>query len=105
MSPPFRSVATAVFVTSVAVYTGFLPSVWMYFHPSEVFKLFPEPWRLVTSYMLTLPNLSILLDPYFLYSYISQLEVGNARFSRREDLIWYMGFIMMAVLVRILLTP
>lgn len=98
-----RTAATAVFVTSVAVYSGLLSGRFLYFHPSVVFKLYPEPWRLLTTFTLTLPKLSILMDPYFLYSYISQLEVGNARFSRREDLIWYMSFIGLAVLVRILL--
>ncbi|KIH90856.1 Derlin-2/3 [Sporothrix brasiliensis 5110] len=97
--PVARTVATAVLASSVAVHFGFLPGRWMYFHPSAVFKLFPEPWRIVTAYMVTLPGLSILLDPYFLYSYLSQLEVGNARFSRREDLIWYMAFIGVAVLL------
>ncbi|KAL1895210.1 hypothetical protein Sste5346_005355 [Sporothrix stenoceras] len=45
-----------------------------------------------------MPKLGMLLDPYFLYSYLSQLEVGNARFARREDLIWYLSFIMLFVL-------
>ncbi len=34
-----------------------------------------------------------------MYSYTSQLEVGNPRFSRREDVIWYLGFVSTAIIV------
>lgn len=64
-APPPRTISTAVFVTSVAVYSGILPGYWIFFHTAFIFKLVPELWRIPTSFLLTLPKLSILLDPYF----------------------------------------
>ncbi|CAK7202361.1 hypothetical protein SEUCBS139899_005084 [Sporothrix eucalyptigena] len=99
LPPLSRNIATAVFITSCGVYSGILPGSWFYFHKSLLFKLLPEVWRIPSSFLLTLPKLSILLDPYFLYSYLSQLEVGNPRFSRREDMVWYLSFVSVVVII------
>ncbi|KAH7033501.1 centromere/microtubule-binding protein cbf5 [Microdochium trichocladiopsis] len=87
--PVARTIATAVFVSSVGIYTGLLPSYHFFFHPSLFFKLLPEVHRVVTSFLLTGPQMAVLFDTYFVFKYLSQLETGS-RFSRKEDMIWYL---------------
>ena len=60
-----RTSAAVIFVTSLAVYTGFLQPYYLYFHWATLVGLPPQIWRLVTSYLLTQPKLAIILDPYF----------------------------------------
>lgn len=92
--PPFsRTLATAAFVISIGIHSGLLPYWWFGFHMSLLWKMPPQIWRLVTMFLITHPQLAVLFDTYFLYTYMSQLEVGNPRFPRKEDLIWYMIFI------------
>nr|CAD70861.1 putative protein [Neurospora crassa] len=65
-APPMaRTLATAILVTSIMAYFGPLPISWIYFDESRLFKLPPELWRLVTSFLLSSPQLGIVLDPYF----------------------------------------
>jgi len=90
-APPMaRTMATAVLATSVSVYFGLLPYDWIYFTEDRLFKLLPEIWRLPTSFFLSSPQMGIVLDPYFLFQYLTQLETGNPRFPRKEDVLWYM---------------
>lgn len=71
------------------------------FYPALLYKKFPpQIWRLVTSFWLTGPQLSILFDPYFLWTYGSALETESPRFSRKGDFFFYVAFIHLAVLVR-----
>lgn len=65
----------------------------------------PQIWRFGTAFLLTGPALGLLFDTYFLYSYLSQLEVGNARFSRKEDLVWYLMFVGGTIMVSLCLLP
>ncbi|KAL0465698.1 Der1-like family domain-containing protein [Neurospora intermedia] len=97
-APPMaRTLATAILVTSIMAYFGPLPISWIYFDESRLFKLPPEIWRLVTSFLLSSPQLGIVLDPYFAYLYLGQLETSNPKFQRKEDVLWYLitvgGFI------------
>ncbi|KAK3351334.1 Der1-like family-domain-containing protein [Neurospora tetraspora] len=97
-APPMaRTLATAILVTSITAHFGLLPIDWIYFDESRLFKLPPEIWRLVTSFLLSSPQLGIVLDPYFAYQYLSQLETTNPKFQRKEDILWYLitvgGFI------------
>lgn len=59
----------------------------------------PQLWRLVTCFLITFPNLGILFDTFHMYMYMSQLERGHPRLSRREDLVWYLTFICGTILV------
>ncbi|PHH64995.1 hypothetical protein CDD81_3632 [Ophiocordyceps australis] len=93
LPPLSRTVATAAFVISISVHLGLLPGSWFIFHPSLVFSFTPQLWRFVTAFLITGPSLGLLFDTYFVYSYLSQLEVGNSRFPRKEDLIWYLMFV------------
>ncbi|CRK36916.1 hypothetical protein BN1723_015150 [Verticillium longisporum] len=93
-APPIaRTVATAAFVTSISVYLGALPAPWLTFMPEKLFTFPPQVWRIWSNFLVTGPQLSLLFDTYFLYSYTSALEVGNPRFSKKEDVIWYLLFV------------
>jgi hypothetical protein len=99
-APPIsRTVAATAFVTSLGVHFGVLPYEYFIHHPAFLFQFPPQPWRLVTSFLITGNGLSLLFDTYFLYQYMSQLEVGNPRFSKKEDLIWYLTFVSGMILV------
>lgn len=62
----------------------------------------PQLWRLVTCFLITLPNLGILFDTFHMYIYMSRLERGHPRLSRREDFVWYLIFICGTILVGLL---
>lgn len=98
-----RTVAATALVTSLGIHLGVLPYQYFIYHPFFIFKFPPELWRFVTSFFITGGGLSLLFDTYFLYQYMSQLEVGNPRFSRKEDLIWYLTFVSGTILVGLLL--
>ncbi|KAI0024462.1 Der1-like family protein [Xylariomycetidae sp. FL0641] len=91
--PVARTVATAVFVASVCVYTGMISYQPFIFHYSFLMKFPPALYRFVTSFLLTSPNLGVLFDTYFIFTYLSQLERTNPRFTKKEDLIWYLMFV------------
>ncbi|RDA86373.1 hypothetical protein CP532_1068 [Ophiocordyceps camponoti-leonardi (nom. inval.)] len=93
LPPVSRTMATAVLVSSVGVYTSLLSGYWFVFHPQFLWRFPPQIWRFITAFLLTGPELSILFDTYFVYSYLSQLEAGNPRFSRKQDLLWYLTFV------------
>ncbi|TKA31590.1 hypothetical protein B0A54_15723 [Friedmanniomyces endolithicus] len=54
------------------------------------FTSVPQIWRLVTPFILTGPKLGLLLDPYFLYTYGSQLELEASRFTQPGDFFMYL---------------
>jgi Derlin-2/3 len=62
----------------------------------------PQVWRLVTCFLITFPNLGVLFDTFHMYMYMSQLEKGHPRLSRREDLVWYLTFVCGTILVGLL---
>ncbi|TRX88035.1 hypothetical protein FHL15_011090 [Xylaria flabelliformis] len=79
--PVARTVATVVFLASVAVYTAI--------------------HRFATSFLITSKDLGVLFDTYFVYTYLSQIERNNAKFSKKEDLIWYLMFVGGVIICRI----
>ncbi|KAK2606183.1 hypothetical protein QQS21_003353 [Conoideocrella luteorostrata] len=93
LPPMSRSIATYTFVVSLGMVLGLLPGSYFIFHQFYLFKFPPQIWRLATSFFIASPGLGLLFDTYFLYSYLSQMEVGNPRFPRKEDLIWYLTFV------------
>ncbi|KAI0471777.1 Der1-like family protein [Xylariaceae sp. FL0804] len=93
-APPIaRTVATVVFLASVGVYTGMLDIYGFLFHYSLLIKFPPAVHRLVTSFLITSKDLGVLMDTYFLYTYIAQLERGHPKFMKKEDLLWYLTFV------------
>lgn len=99
LPPMSRTIATFTFVVSAGIVLGVLPAKYFIFHPFYLFQFPPQIWRIVSSFFVTSPGLGLLLDTYFLYTYLSQLEVGNPRFPRKEDLIWYLTFVCGTILV------
>lgn len=94
-----RTFAAAVLTTSICVHFGILPYTWFYFHYLEIFKIPPQIWRFFTSFLITGPQLGIIMDTYFVYQYTSQLETTHPKFSRKEDLLWYMVFCSSVIIV------
>ncbi|KAF6836166.1 DER1-like family member protein (centromere/microtubule-binding protein CBF5) [Colletotrichum plurivorum] len=93
-APPIaRTVATVAFVTSLSVLLGIVNAYYLIFVPEYLFKFPPQIWRFGTNFLLTGPQLGLLFDTYFLYHYLTALEVGNPRFQRREDVVWYLMFV------------
>ncbi|KAL7823350.1 Der1-like family protein [Trichoderma gracile] len=99
-APPIaRTVATVTFGLSVAVYTGVLDGGLFTYDRRLVLWIPPQLWRLVTCFLITLPNLGILFDTFHMYIYMSRLERGHPRLSRREDFVWYLIFICGTILI------
>lgn len=90
--PPLaRTFATTILVTSLSTHVfGLLPFSWLLFHQSFLFQMPPQIWRLVTAFLISTPKLGIIMDPYFVYQYLGQLERGNPKFTRKEDVLWYL---------------
>jgi len=86
-----RSAVTAMLLMSAAVHFGMLSGTYIIFHQYFLWKFPPQIWRLFTAFLLTGPQLGLLFDAYFSYQYLSQLERG--RYSKKEDLLWYLTFI------------
>lgn len=89
---------------SIGGHFGIIPVKWLYFHYLEIFKFPPEIWRFVTSFLLTGPKLGIVMDTYFVFQYLSQLETTHPKFNRKEDLLWYLvfcGFVIVVCLATI----
>ncbi|KAK4246293.1 Der1-like family-domain-containing protein [Corynascus novoguineensis] len=90
-APPMaRTFATAILVTSISVHFGFVSYAWFYFTEDRLLRFPPEIWRLATNFFLSGPKLGIIMDPYFAYQYLKQLEVASPRFPRKEDVLWYL---------------
>lgn len=94
-----RTFSSVILATSIACHFGILPMGWFYFHYLEIFKFPPEIWRFVTSFLLTGPKVGIVMDTYFVFQYVSQLETTHPKFNRREDLLWYIVFCGFTILV------
>lgn len=84
---------------SIGIVLGMLNSNTFIFHQFFILRFPPQIWRFATSFLITGSGLGLLFDTYFLYSYLSQMEYGNARFPRKADLIWYLLFVCGTILV------
>ncbi|KAA8573201.1 hypothetical protein EYC84_003706 [Monilinia fructicola] len=74
-APPIsRTLAAATLSLSILVYTHLLPGYYVVFWPQSILQFPPQLWRLLTSFLVTGPDLGILFDTYFLYTYGSKLE-------------------------------
>ncbi|EDN06445.1 predicted protein [Histoplasma mississippiense (nom. inval.)] len=81
------------FVESLLVYGGILSPLRIFFHPSLIFKVFPDIWRPVTSFLLTDSDLNFIFDLYFMYKYGSGLEKDSPRFTVPGDFFTYVIFV------------
>ncbi|KAL2038532.1 hypothetical protein N7G274_008871 [Stereocaulon virgatum] len=94
-APPVSRTLTALTaVTSCLVYGGLLDPYRIIFYLPSIFKFpLPEIWRFFSCFWLTGPQLSILFDTYFLWTYSSALEKGSGRFSHPGDFFVYIIFL------------
>ncbi|KAL7925416.1 Der1-like family domain-containing protein [Trichoderma austrokoningii] len=99
-APPIaRTAATVTFGLSVAVHMGILAGNLFFYDLYYLARFPPQIWRLVTCFLITFPNLGVLFDTFHMYMYMSQLEKGHPRLSRREDLVWYLTFVCGTILI------
>jgi len=105
-APPIsRTLAAGAFTLSVLVYTKILPIYYVVFYLPAIFQLPPQLWRIFTSFLMTGPDLGILFDTYFLYTYGSQLETASPKFSQPGDFFTYVIFVCLTILgLNILIT-
>lgn len=73
--------------------------VWFYYQHALLFQIPPQIWRLATTWLLSGGNISIILDPYFVYMYLSQMETSSPRFTKKEDVVWYLMFVGTLIIV------
>ncbi|CAM1508347.1 Fc.00g051950.m01.CDS01 [Cosmosporella sp. VM-42] len=98
-APPMaRTAASITFGVSLGILLGIIPGGWFVHHPYYLWKFPPDIWRPVASFIPAGAGLSLLFDTYFLYNYMSQLEVGHPRFPRKGDLLWYLIFVSGSIL-------
>lgn len=96
----FRTLVVATVVTSCAVYGGFLSYAHILFYLPYIYGKFPpQIWRTVTSFWLTGPQMGLLFDPFFLWTYGSALEIDSPRFARKGDFFVYTAFLHVMILV------
>ena len=99
-----RTVTAATVLISIPGYVLGVPDLYsMLFLPYRVFTLreVPQIWRLVTNFFITGPKLGMILDPYFLFNYCSNLETTAARFPQAGDFFVYLVFNCIIILVRL----
>jgi hypothetical protein len=69
------------------------------YHPSYLWMFPPQIWRLVTCFLIEMQPINLLFNSFFLYRYSVQLEMGNPRFPRKVDLVFYILFVCTVILV------
>ncbi|KAF2841495.1 DER1-domain-containing protein [Patellaria atrata CBS 101060] len=99
-APPIsRTIAAAAFALSLLVHTDNLDIYRVIFISQTLFQIPPHVWRLFTSFLITGPKLSIILDPYFLFNYGSALEKSSPRFTGPGDFFTYVVFCSVMILL------
>jgi len=96
--PVSRTLTAATLVLSILVHTHLMNAYWVLFWAPKIFTLPPQVWRLMTSFMISGPQFGILLDPYFLYTYGSKLELGSPRFTKPGDFFTYVVFLCVTIM-------
>ncbi|KAK5134917.1 hypothetical protein LTR08_006007 [Meristemomyces frigidus] len=99
--PVSRTITAAAVLLSVPTWMGLINPYYVVFlrHKLLTLTALPEVWRLVTPFILTGPKFGLLMDPYFLYTYGSQLETGAARFTQPGDFFTYLVFVCFIILM------
>ncbi|KAF5021652.1 hypothetical protein F66182_6310 [Fusarium sp. NRRL 66182] len=99
LPPVSRNLITATVLTSIGCIVKILPTMLLIHHPSYLWQFPPQIWRLVTSFFIELQPISLLFNSFFLYRYCVQLEMGNPRFPRKVDLVYYILFVSSVILM------
>lgn len=96
-----RTITAATVLISVPGHLGLYNLVWMLFLKDYVFTIsqMPQLWRVLSAFFITGPQLGLIMDPFFLYHYSSQLETGSPRFSGSGAYAFYLMFVSVIILV------
>lgn len=96
-----RTITAATVLISVPGHLGLYDLAWMFFFKDYVFTIsqMPQLWRILSAFFITGPQLGLIMDPFFLYHYSSQLEIGSPRFSRSGAYAFYLMFVSTIILV------
>ncbi|KAF7875224.1 hypothetical protein EAF04_002396 [Stromatinia cepivora] len=98
-APPIsRTLAAGALTLSILVYTHILTGYHVVFLLQPILQFPPQLWRLLTPFLVTGPDLGILFDTYFLYTYGSKLETASPRFSQPGDFLTYVLFVCATIL-------
>ncbi|THV48380.1 hypothetical protein BGAL_0252g00120 [Botrytis galanthina] len=98
-APPIsRTLATGALTLSILVYTHILSGYHVMFLLQPIMQFPPQLWRLISPFLVTGPDLGILFDTYFLYTYGSKLETASPRFSQPGDFLTYVLFVCATIL-------
>ncbi|EMF12042.1 DER1-domain-containing protein [Sphaerulina musiva SO2202] len=99
--PVTRTITAAAVLISVPGHLELYNLAWVVFFKDYVFTLqqLPQLWRTFTCFFITGPSLGLIMDPFFLYHYSSQLETGAARFSAPGAYAFYLLFVAMVILL------
>lgn len=99
-APPIsRTFTLLAFVESLSVYGELLGINRVVFLPSSIFTIPPEPWRLVSPFLLTSRGIGFLFDLYFMYTYGSGLEKNSPRFALPGDFMVYLVFVCTVIMI------
>ncbi|QPC64844.1 hypothetical protein HYE67_007075 [Fusarium culmorum] len=93
-----RNLITALVLTSVTCKLNIVSVYSVLYHPTYLWMFPPQIWRLVTCFFVELNPINLLMNSFFLYRYCTQLEMGNARFPRKVDLVFYILFVCSVIL-------
>ncbi|KAL4726129.1 hypothetical protein ACLX1H_006806 [Fusarium chlamydosporum] len=94
-----RNLVTATVLSSLTCKLGLVSVYKVVHHPSYLWMFPPQIWRLVTSFFISLDAMSLIMNSFFLYRYCSQMEMGNPRFPRKVDLVYYLFFVCSVILI------
>ncbi|CAI7628444.1 unnamed protein product [Penicillium manginii] len=98
--PVSRTITALTLAQSILVHGGLLSGYYVVFLPRLLWKLPPQIWRLVSSFMLTGSGISFIFDLYFMYYYGSSLETASPRFTQPEDFFTYLVFVASVILLK-----
>jgi len=107
-APPIARTLTAaiVMLSWFSLLIPIIPYYYIVFIPGQVFRYngIPQLWRLVTSFFVSGSGLSLILDPYFFWTYTSQLERDSPRFALAGDLPVFFLFVGPIIMVSLALS-
>ncbi|QDS70080.1 hypothetical protein FKW77_004786 [Venturia effusa] len=94
--PVTRTLTAATLALSVLVHTQMIDLIYVAYIPKFIYRItkLPEIWRFITPFLITGPKFSILMDPYFLFTYGSGLERDSPRFTEIGSFFVYVAFVM-----------
>ena len=102
------TLTAAIVLLSVPGHLIGIPDLyWLVFTPYNIFTLrqLPQIWRIATNFLISGPKLGMILDPYFVFTYASQLETSASRFSNPGDFFVYLVFVCTIIVVSGKQTP